>query len=132
MAQIGGITESTRNSLQTESFARSAVKKLNKNAQHGGALTAQQRGAHTASRSHAQIENLAQFAVDEYNKKGNKDQLVYWKVVMAEDQPPAATKCEITLLATVGENKNAYVAQVLDIEWEDYKELLDFNPADDA
>ncbi|KAM7522758.1 hypothetical protein LguiA_012660 [Lonicera macranthoides] len=131
MAQIGGITESTRNSLQTESLARSAVNKLNKNAQHGGAPTAQRRGAHTATRSHAQIENLAQFAVDEYNKD-KKDQLVYWKVVMAEDLPPADTKCEITLLATVGENKNAYVAQVLDIEWEDYKELLDFKPADDA
>ncbi|KAL9992313.1 putative Cystatin domain-containing protein [Helianthus debilis subsp. tardiflorus] len=77
------------------------------------------------------IDDLARFAVDEYNRKQNT-LLEFRKVVNAKEQIVAGTLYYITLEATDGGVKKTYEAKVWVKPWENFKELQEFKPLDAA
>ncbi|KAL9992632.1 putative Cystatin domain-containing protein [Helianthus debilis subsp. tardiflorus] len=77
------------------------------------------------------IDDLARFAVDEYNKKQNT-LLEFRKVVNAKEQIVAGTLYYITLDAANGGIIKTYEAKVWVKEWENFKELQEFKPVDAA
>ncbi|KAM7522956.1 hypothetical protein LguiA_012858 [Lonicera macranthoides] len=77
------------------------------------------------------IESLAQFAVDEHNKKTNS-LLAFEKVLNTKEQVVAGTKYYITLEATDGDKKKVYEAQVWVKPWLNFKELQEFKLIGDA
>ncbi|KAJ0803109.1 putative Cystatin domain-containing protein [Helianthus annuus] len=77
------------------------------------------------------IDELARFAVDEYNRKQNT-LLEFRKVQNAKEQIVAGVLYYITLDAANGGIKKTYEAKVWVKEWENFKELQEFKPVDAA
>ncbi|MBA0857840.1 hypothetical protein Goshw_017996 [Gossypium schwendimanii] len=78
-----------------------------------------------------EIENLARFAVDEHNKKGNT-MLQFKKVTNVKQQVVSGTMYYITLEAMDGDKTKVYEAKVWDKPWMNFKELQDFKVIGDA
>ncbi|KAK9059073.1 hypothetical protein SSX86_021692 [Deinandra increscens subsp. villosa] len=78
-----------------------------------------------------EIDSLAQFAVDEHNKKQNA-LLQFEKVVNTKQQVVQGTMYYITLEANDGggQNKKTYEAKVWVKPWQNFKELQEFKPVD--
>jgi len=72
-----------------------------------------------------EIENLARFAVDDYNKKQNAV-LEFVRVISAKKQDVSGVLYYITLEAKDGETKNVYETKVWVREWLNSKEVLEF------
>ncbi|QCE01552.1 cathepsin F [Vigna unguiculata] len=79
----------------------------------------------------AHIENLARFAVDQYNKNQNAN-LEFVRVIDAKEQVVEGFMYYITLEAKDGESTNVYEAKVWERSWINSTELLDFKPVDVA
>ncbi|XVE59879.1 hypothetical protein DITRI_Ditri05aG0082600 [Diplodiscus trichospermus] len=77
------------------------------------------------------MENLARFAVDEYNKKENA-LLQFKKVVNVKQQVVAGTIYNITLEAIDGDKVKVYEAKVWEKPWMNFKELQEFKLIGDA
>ncbi|KAF5816513.1 putative Cystatin domain-containing protein [Helianthus annuus] len=77
------------------------------------------------------IDDLARFAVDEYNKKQNT-LLEFRKVLNAKEQIVSGTLYYITLDAANGGIIKTYEAKVWVKKWENFKELQEFKPVDAA
>ncbi|GMJ07047.1 ARABIDOPSIS THALIANA PHYTOCYSTATIN 6, cystatin B [Hibiscus trionum] len=78
-----------------------------------------------------EIENLARFAVDEHNKKGNA-MLQFKKVTNLKQQVVSGTMYYITLEAMDGDKMKVYEAKVWEKPWMNFKELQDFKLIGDA
>ncbi|GMI97379.1 ARABIDOPSIS THALIANA PHYTOCYSTATIN 6, cystatin B [Hibiscus trionum] len=78
-----------------------------------------------------EIENLARFAVDEHNKKGNA-LLQFKKVTNVKQQVVSGTLYYITLEAIDGDKIKVYEAKVWEKPWLNFKELQDFKLIGDA
>ncbi|KAH7541953.1 cysteine proteinase inhibitor A [Ziziphus jujuba] len=72
-----------------------------------------------------EIENLARYAVDDYNKKENA-LLEFVKVVNTKEQVVSGTLYYITLEAIDGGKKKIYEAKVWVKPWENFKEVQEF------
>ncbi|XP_076913147.1 cysteine proteinase inhibitor A-like [Bidens hawaiensis] len=72
-----------------------------------------------------EIDSLAQFAVDEHNKKQNS-LLEFGKVISTKEQVVAGTMYYITLEASDGGEKKTYEAKVWVKPWLNFKELQAF------
>ncbi|KAK3032965.1 hypothetical protein RJ639_035793 [Escallonia herrerae] len=83
------------------------------------------------SENSLEIESLAQFAVDEHNKKENA-LLQLGKVVNTKQQVVAGTMYYITLEANDGSQKKVYEAKVWVKPWMNFKELQEFKLIGDA
>ncbi|QCE04283.1 cathepsin F [Vigna unguiculata] len=77
------------------------------------------------------IENLARFAVDQYNKNENAN-LEFVRVIDAKEQVVEGFIYYITLEAKDGESKNVYEVKVWERSWLNSIELLEFKPVDVA
>ncbi|XP_047158259.1 cysteine proteinase inhibitor A-like [Vigna umbellata] len=78
-----------------------------------------------------EIEELARFAVDDYNKKQNA-LLELVTVISAKQQIVSGVLYYITLEVKDGESKNVYETKVWVREWLNSKEVLEFNLVDDS
>nr|XP_043632184.1 cysteine proteinase inhibitor A-like [Erigeron canadensis] len=78
-----------------------------------------------------ELDSLAQFAVDEHNKKQNS-LLQFGKVVSSKEQVVAGTVHYITLEALDGGQKKTYEAKVWVKPWLNFKELQAFEVVDAA
>ncbi|KAE8674934.1 Cysteine proteinase inhibitor [Hibiscus syriacus] len=78
-----------------------------------------------------EVENLARFAVDEHNKKGNA-MLQFKKVTNVKQQVVSGTMYYITLEAVDGDKMEVYEAKVWEKPWMNFKELQDFKLIGDA
>ncbi|XP_047182096.1 multicystatin-like [Vigna umbellata] len=78
-----------------------------------------------------EIEELARFAVDNYNKKQNA-LLELVTVISAKQQVVSGVLYYITLEAKDGESKKVYETKVWVREWLNSKEVLEFNIVDDS
>ncbi|CAJ1971910.1 unnamed protein product [Sphenostylis stenocarpa] len=74
-----------------------------------------------------EIENLARFAVDQYNKDQNAN-LVFVRVIHAKQQVVEGFLFYITLEAKDGDEKKVYEAKVWERSWLNSTELLEFKP----
>ncbi|KAJ6750527.1 hypothetical protein OIU85_001100 [Salix viminalis] len=83
------------------------------------------------SANRLEIDNLARFAVDDYNKKQNSV-LEFKRVVNAKKQVVAGTIYYITLEVTEGGHKKVYEAKVWVKPWLDFKEVQEFKLVADA
>ncbi|KAE8671892.1 Cysteine proteinase inhibitor 6 [Hibiscus syriacus] len=83
------------------------------------------------SQNSAELENLARFAVDEHNKKGNA-MVEFVRLVKASEQVVAGTLHHLTLEAMDAGKKKLYEAKVWVKPWMDFKELQEFKHAGDA
>ncbi|KAF9665416.1 hypothetical protein SADUNF_Sadunf16G0120300 [Salix dunnii] len=83
------------------------------------------------SANRLEIDNLARFAVDDYNKKQNS-MLEFKRVVNAKKQVVAGTIYYITLEVTEGGQKKVYEAKVWVKPWLDFKEVQEFKLVADA
>ncbi|WVY91045.1 hypothetical protein V8G54_036559 [Vigna mungo] len=72
-----------------------------------------------------EIEDLARFAVDDYNNKQNA-LLEFVTVISAKQQVVSGVLYYITLEAKDGETKNVYETKVWVREWLNSKEVLEF------
>ncbi|KAE8717877.1 Cysteine proteinase inhibitor 6 [Hibiscus syriacus] len=82
------------------------------------------------SQNSAELENLARFAVDEHNKKGNA-MVEFVRLVKASEQVVAGTLHHLTVEA-MDAGKKLYEAKVWVKPWMDFKELQEFKHAGDA
>ncbi|XP_062207166.1 cysteine proteinase inhibitor-like isoform X2 [Phragmites australis] len=73
--------------------------------------------------------DLARFAVDEHNKKANA-LLEFDKLVKVKQQVVAGTMYYLTIEVKDGEVKKLYEARVWEKPWMNFKELVDFKPAE--
>ncbi|XP_014505410.1 cysteine proteinase inhibitor-like [Vigna radiata var. radiata] len=73
------------------------------------------------------IQSLARFAVDDYNKKQNAV-LEFVRVISAKQQVVAGILYYITLEANDGETKKVYETKVLEKAWLNLKEVEEFKP----
>ncbi|GKC80534.1 cystatin B [Tanacetum coccineum] len=73
-----------------------------------------------------EIDDLARFAVDQYNKQQNKI-LKLARVVKAQEQVVAGTLHHLTLEVDDAEDKKIYLAKIWVKPWENFKEMQDFN-----
>ncbi|GJU47687.1 cysteine proteinase inhibitor 12 [Tanacetum coccineum] len=73
-----------------------------------------------------EIDDLARFAVDQYNKQQNKI-LKLARVVKAQEQVVAGTLHHLTLEVDDAEDKKIYLAKIWVKPWENFKELQEFN-----
>ncbi|KAK8683246.1 hypothetical protein V6N13_039311 [Hibiscus sabdariffa] len=78
-----------------------------------------------------EFENLARFAVDEHNKKGNA-MLQFKKVTNVKQQVVSGAMYYITLEAMDGDKMKVYEAKVWEKPWMNFKELQDFKLIGDA
>ncbi|XP_039012758.1 cysteine proteinase inhibitor-like [Hibiscus syriacus] len=78
-----------------------------------------------------EIENLARFAVDEHNKKGNA-MLQFKKVTNVKQQVVSGTMYYITLEVMDGDKLKVYESKVWEKPWMNFKELQDFKLIGDA
>ncbi|KAK4407509.1 Cysteine proteinase inhibitor [Sesamum angolense] len=78
-----------------------------------------------------EIEDLARFAVDDYNKKQN-GLLELKKVTDVKEQVVAGTMYYITLEAAEGAQKKVYEAKVWVKPWMKFKEVQEFKLVSDA
>ncbi|KAJ6749210.1 CYSTEINE PROTEINASE INHIBITOR 7 [Salix purpurea] len=83
------------------------------------------------SANRLEIDSLARFAVDDYNKKQNSV-LEFKRVVNAKKQVVAGTIYYITLEVTEGGHKKVYEAKVWVKPWLDFKEVQEFKLVADA
>ncbi|XP_014505409.1 multicystatin-like [Vigna radiata var. radiata] len=82
--------------------------------------------------NNVEIEHLARFAVDYYNKNENAV-LEFVTVISAKKQVVSGVLYYITLMAKDGETKNVYETKVWVREWlKSKKEVLDFKLVDDS
>ncbi|PON74097.1 Cystatin [Parasponia andersonii] len=88
-------------------------------------------GGLEGSQNSLEIENLARFAVDEYNKKENA-LLEFVKVVNVKQQVVSGTIYYITLVALDGDKKKVYEAKVWEKPWLNFKEVQGFKLIGDA
>nr|XP_015873398.2 cysteine proteinase inhibitor A-like [Ziziphus jujuba var. spinosa]XP_048325200.1 cysteine proteinase inhibitor A-like [Ziziphus jujuba var. spinosa]XP_048325201.1 cysteine proteinase inhibitor A-like [Ziziphus jujuba var. spinosa]XP_048325202.1 cysteine proteinase inhibitor A-like [Ziziphus jujuba var. spinosa]XP_048325203.1 cysteine proteinase inhibitor A-like [Ziziphus jujuba var. spinosa] len=72
-----------------------------------------------------EIESLARYAVDEYNKKENA-LLEFVKVVNTKEQVVSGTLYYITLEAIDGGKKKIYESKVWVKPWQNFKEVQEF------
>ncbi|XP_017430411.1 cysteine proteinase inhibitor isoform X2 [Vigna angularis] len=73
------------------------------------------------------IQSLARFAVDDYNKKQNAV-VEFVRVISAKQQVVAGILYYITLEANDGETKKVYETKVLEKAWLNLKEVEEFKP----
>ncbi|KAJ6964103.1 cysteine proteinase inhibitor A-like [Populus alba x Populus x berolinensis] len=78
-----------------------------------------------------EIDSLARFAVDDYNKKHNS-MLEFKKVLNAKQQVVAGTVYYITFEVTDGGHKKVYEAKVWVKPWLNFKEVQEFKLVADA
>ncbi|KAL0459073.1 UNVERIFIED_CONTAM: Cysteine proteinase inhibitor [Sesamum latifolium] len=78
-----------------------------------------------------EVEDLARFAVDDYNKKQNGC-LELKKVTNVKEQVVAGTMYYITLEAAEGGQKKVYEAKVWVKPWMNFKEVQEFKLVADA
>ncbi|EEF39146.1 cysteine proteinase inhibitor [Ricinus communis] len=83
------------------------------------------------SANSVEIDSLARFAVDDYNKKQNA-LLEYKKVVNAKQQVVAGTMYYITLEVMDGGHKKVYEAKIWEKPWLNFKEVQEFKLIGDA
>ncbi|XP_016489748.1 cysteine proteinase inhibitor A-like [Nicotiana tabacum] len=83
------------------------------------------------SQNSVEIDDLARFAVQDYNQKQNA-LLDFGKVVNAKQQVVAGTMYYITLDATEGGKKKVYEAKIWVKPWENFKEVQEFKPVGDG
>eukprot|EP01018_Ginkgo_biloba_P002168 Gb_36304 [translate_table: standard] len=74
-----------------------------------------------------EIQSLARFAVDEYNKQQNI-LLSFSKVVKAQKQVVAGMIYYLTIEAVDGHESHRYSAKILVVEWRNIKQLQEFKP----
>ncbi|CDP09706.1 unnamed protein product [Coffea canephora] len=75
-----------------------------------------------------EIESLAKFAVDDYNKKQNA-LLEFQKVINSKEQVVAGTVYYLTIEVKDGNEKKLYEAKVWVKPWLNFKEVQEFKPA---
>ncbi|KDP34555.1 hypothetical protein JCGZ_11105 [Jatropha curcas] len=78
-----------------------------------------------------EIDGLARFAVDDYNKKQNA-LLEYKRVVNAKQQVVAGTIYYITLEVEDGGQKKVYEAKIWEKPWLNFKDVQEFKLIGDA
>ncbi|XP_028780794.1 cysteine proteinase inhibitor [Neltuma alba] len=83
------------------------------------------------SQNSLEIESLARFAVEDYNKKENA-LLEFQKVISAKEQVVAGTMYYITLVASDGGKKKVYEAKIWVKPWLNFKEVQEFKLVGDA
>ncbi|CAK9872365.1 unnamed protein product [Sphagnum jensenii] len=77
-----------------------------------------------------EMDELAKFAVDEHNSRGNSlDKLSFSKVVSARTQVVQGTMYHLTIEVQEGGNPRLYDAKVWVKPWENFKKLEEFKPA---
>nr|AAF72202.1 cysteine protease inhibitor [Manihot esculenta] len=79
------------------------------------------------SANSVEIDNLARFAVDDYNKKQNA-LLEFKRVVSTKQQVVAGTMYYITLEVADGGQTKVYEAKVWEKPWLNFKEVQEFKP----
>ncbi|KAI4300928.1 hypothetical protein L6164_034254 [Bauhinia variegata] len=89
-------------------------------------------GVHDFKGNHnsAEIESLARFAIQEYNKKHNVV-LEFSRVLKAKDQVVAGKIYHLTFEAVEGGNKKIYEAKVWVKPWMNFKQLQEFKQVHD-
>ncbi|KAJ8766836.1 hypothetical protein K2173_008390 [Erythroxylum novogranatense] len=85
----------------------------------------------SGSANSLEIENLARFAVDDYNKKQNA-LLEFKKVVNVKQQVVAGTVYYLTLEVKDGDKVKVYEAKVWEKPWMNFKEVQEFKLIGDA
>ncbi|XP_058107368.1 cysteine proteinase inhibitor A-like [Magnolia sinica] len=85
----------------------------------------------SSNQNSTEISELAQFAVQEHNKKNNAV-LEFVRVVNAKEQVVAGTMYYLTVEATDGGKKKLYEAKVWVKPWENFKELQQFKYKSDC
>ncbi|XP_050238507.1 cysteine proteinase inhibitor-like [Mercurialis annua] len=83
------------------------------------------------SANSVEIEGLARFAVDDFNKKQNA-LLEYKKVVNAKHQAVAGMMYYLTLEVMDGGHKKLYEAKIWEKLWLNFKEVQHFKLVGDA
>ncbi|KAL8129392.1 hypothetical protein V2J09_018547 [Rumex salicifolius] len=83
------------------------------------------------SANNLEIESLAEFAVEDHNKKENA-MLGFGKVVSAKQQVVSGTMYYITLVAKDGEKDKVYETKVWVQPWKNFKEVQEFKYVGDA
>ncbi|XP_009605349.1 cysteine proteinase inhibitor A [Nicotiana tabacum] len=83
------------------------------------------------SQNSVEIDDLARFAIQDYNKKQNA-LLEFGKVVNVKQQVVAGTIYYITLEAIEGGKKKVYEAKIWVKPWENFKEVQEFKLVGDA
>ncbi|CAK7331857.1 unnamed protein product [Dovyalis caffra] len=78
-----------------------------------------------------EIDALARFAVDDYNKKHNS-LLEFKKVLNTKQQVVSGTIYYITLEVTEGGHNKVYEAKVWEKPWMNFKEVQEFKLVGDA
>ncbi|XP_071732467.1 cysteine proteinase inhibitor A-like [Rutidosis leptorrhynchoides] len=78
-----------------------------------------------STKTSADIEPFARFAIDEHNKKANTA-LEFVKVVSTKEQVVQGNMYYITLEVNEGGETKTYEAKVWVKPWEDFKELQEF------
>ncbi|KAA8537359.1 hypothetical protein F0562_026954 [Nyssa sinensis] len=84
-----------------------------------------------SSQNSVEIDSLAQFAVDEHNKKENA-LLEFVRVVKAQEQVVAGTLHHLTIEAIDAGKKKLYEAKVWIKPWMNFKELQEFKHSGDT
>ncbi|KAI4305885.1 hypothetical protein L6164_029218 [Bauhinia variegata] len=79
----------------------------------------------------AEIDDLARFSVDEYNKKENA-LLQFEKVINAKQQVVAGTVYYLTIEVTDGGKKKIYEAKIWVKPWLNFKEVQEFKLVGDV
>ncbi|XP_042488241.1 cysteine proteinase inhibitor A-like [Macadamia integrifolia] len=97
----------------------------------GGSGEAKTGGIHEVKgfQNSVEIDELARFTVNEYNKKQNKV-VEFEKVVNAKEQVVTGTIYYLTLEVVKDGKKKIYEAKVWVKPWMNFKELLEFKPVD--
>ncbi|PHT46495.1 Multicystatin [Capsicum baccatum] len=85
----------------------------------------------TGSENSTKYEELARFAVQDYNHKQNA-LLEFVKVLNVKEQVVAGTMYYITLEAIDGGKKKIYETKIWVKEWENFKEVQEFKLVGDA
>ena len=75
----------------------------------------------------SEIQSLARFAVDEFNKQHNAA-LSLSKVVRAQEQVVAGTMYYLTIEVVNGHQSKLYEAKIWVKPWQNFKQLQDFKP----
>ncbi|XP_042459267.1 cysteine proteinase inhibitor A-like [Zingiber officinale] len=83
-----------------------------------------------STQNSAEIEGLALFAVQQYNKTANGPPVELERVVKVKEQVVAGVMYYLTLEVKEGEEKKLYEAKVWVKPWMNFKELQEFNPVE--
>ncbi|XP_042488238.1 cysteine proteinase inhibitor-like [Macadamia integrifolia] len=95
-----------------------------------GAVEAKTGGIHEVKgfQNSVETDELARFAIDEYNKKQNKV-VEFGRVVNVKEQVVTGTIYYLTLEVVEGGKKTIYEAKVWVKPWMNFKELQEFKPS---